>query len=389
MKSSIFESDLKDRTSEHLQSIGVAHSDINGLMRHILDCMGSLRQRTKEGVDVSYALRRVFRDACIAIVDRIGAEYPIDDGSAVEQMIDVFPDPRKKSDGRGWLPLHWACVLDTTEDDFKLLSKERPLVCQKDHLSGLSSRQLHDADAVDYGAGIGIGLHRGGEVTEQVSSITSKKHKSKSKQHVDEDHVEGLLPLHFLTSLSNCKLGSLRTLLRMYPDAIKTTDKRGWLPLHWAAYNCNNEDVTTYLIDKYPAAAYCATLKGQLPFQLTTHNVNFDVVMRILDANPQGLLAVDNQGNSSLHDSVGYWNVEATTRLLHLSSELNLERNFRSQYPIHRIFAIIYPHESSKIYRQMHTLQLLIETHPDVATYQDRNGCLPLHLAIKFDRVSV
>ena len=70
-----------------MQSIGVAHSDINGLMRHILDCMGSLRQRTKEGVDVSYALRRVFRDACIAIVDRIGAEYPIDDGSAVEQMM--------------------------------------------------------------------------------------------------------------------------------------------------------------------------------------------------------------------------------------------------------------------------------------------------------------
>ena len=40
-----------------------------------------------------------------------------------------------------------------------------------------------------------------------------------------------------------------------------------------------------------------ATIKGQLPFQLTTHNPNFDVVMKIFDANPEGVNAIDVNGN--------------------------------------------------------------------------------------------
>ncbi len=39
-----------------------------------------------------------------------------------------------------------------------------------------------------------------------------------------------------------------------------------------------------------------ATIKGQLPFQLTTHNSNFDVVMKIFDANPEGINAIDVNG---------------------------------------------------------------------------------------------
>jgi len=200
-----------------------------------------------------------------------------------------------------------------------------------------------------------------------------------------EDHVDGLLPLHFMASNSGCKLSSLKVLLRAFPDGIKTTDRRGWLPLHWAAYNCCSEEVVDYLIEHFPQAAFCATIKGQLPFALTTHNHNFSVVMRIFDANPEGIHAIDNAGNNALHDAATFWNTEATQRLLSMAPELNGERNFRGQYPIHRVFALIYPHESAKIYRQLHTLQALVTADVLCASHIDKRGCTPLHLAIQFD----
>jgi hypothetical protein len=109
------------------------------------------------------------------------------------------------------------------------------------------------------------------------------------------------------------------------------------------------------------------------------------VVMRIFDANPDGIHAIDNAGNNALHDAATFWNTEATQRLLSMAPELNGERNFRGQYPIHRVFALIYPHESAKIYKQLHSLQALLAVDLGCAAYIDKDGCTPLHLAIKFD----
>ena len=96
--------------------------------------------------------RRVFRDACVAICERIGAEFPVDDGTALETLCEVFPDKRKKRDGRSWLPLHWASVLDTSEADFRAIIKDRPLVPTKHHLHEVPPPVV-ERDAIDYGEG--------------------------------------------------------------------------------------------------------------------------------------------------------------------------------------------------------------------------------------------
>lgn len=366
--------DIKKRTSELLMNIGIAHDDTNGLMRHILDCLGALRVRIRDDQQTTVAERRVFRDAAVSLCERVGAEFPIDDGTAIDFLYEAFPDASKKTDGRSWLPLHWASALDISEEDYRNISRPRPVVASKDHMHG---NQLVVAQVQDYGKGLGL---------DGRGTSPSNGNGTKTNSYLDlEDHVDGLLPLHFMVSNTGCKLSSLKVLLRCFPDAIKTTDRRGWLPLHWAAYNCCSEEVVDYLIEHFPQGAFCATIKGQLPFTLTTHNHNFGVVMRIFDANPDGIHAIDNAGNNALHDACTFWNTEAVQRLFSLASELNGERNFRGQYPIHRIFSLIYPHESAKIYKQLQTLQTLLTQDLGCSAYVDKNGCLPLHLAIKFD----
>ena len=107
--------------------------------------------------------------------------------------------------------------------------------------------------------------------------------------------------------------------------------------------------------------------------------------MKVFDANPEGINAIDIQGNNSLHDAARFWNVEAVQRLLNISPGLATERNFRNQFPIHRIFSIIYSHETLKIYQQLHSLQALVQSCPESITYTDENGRLPLHLSILYD----
>jgi len=41
---------LSERVDNQFRNVGVALQDINGMMRHILDCMGALKFRLEEGV---------------------------------------------------------------------------------------------------------------------------------------------------------------------------------------------------------------------------------------------------------------------------------------------------------------------------------------------------
>jgi len=142
---------IKKRTAELLQNIGIAYDDTNGLMRHILDCLGALRVRVRDEQQTTFPERRVFRDAAISLCERIGSEFPVDDGTAIDFLYEAFPDPGKKTDGRNWLPLHWASALDMSEEDYRNISKPRPIVASKDHMHGNQQKTMMEAQ--DYGAG--------------------------------------------------------------------------------------------------------------------------------------------------------------------------------------------------------------------------------------------
>lgn len=342
METILIDGDVDTRVSDHLRNIGISSFDTDGLMRHILDCIGTLNVRIKEDTETCDSIRRVFVQTAISMLESVADRNHAYDGTASPYLLSCFPDATKKRDGRSWLPLHWASVLDTTtNEDLFVISHDRPLVLQRDH-----------------------------------------DHSEPSEM---EDACDGVLPLHCICSARLPLFSNVKMLLKMYPDAIRCHDKRGWLPLHWAAYNCYNEEIVDYLLDKFPNGAFMPTYKGQLPFQLTTHNMNFSIVMKVLDANKDALTAIDNEGNTALHDATRHCNNEAATRLLSLCPELSDYRNFKGELPIHRVFQFV-PRNSMLATRQLETIKILLESHPGTAQFpSDEDGLLPLHLAVKFD----
>ena len=87
---------LDERVDNHFHGLAIALSDTTGMMRHILDSLGALKHRLKDDNTVSHANVQVFGNAVKAIVDHLTDHEPLDQQSAIEQLIGAFPDPLKK-----------------------------------------------------------------------------------------------------------------------------------------------------------------------------------------------------------------------------------------------------------------------------------------------------
>lgn len=100
------------------------------------------------------------------------------------------------------------------------------------------------------------------------------------------------------------------THLRIFPedgDILSKPDHRGWLPIHWAAYNNRSAELMQYLINHYYEGIYEVTKKGKLPFQLATGYNRYTMLMDILlQENPDSVQALGKQHLSSLFFDVHF-----------------------------------------------------------------------------------
>ena len=128
--------------------------DEDKMMTHMLDCYAALCsfQQYRDGREQSNQLdaktqqakNKAFKIA-LSLMSRgmthDDAGLP-DDTSVLSRFVSFFPDDSKHTDGRGWMPLHWAALsLGTpegdlhglTEKDFKLLYATDPTALQRFH----------------------------------------------------------------------------------------------------------------------------------------------------------------------------------------------------------------------------------------------------------------
>mmetsp|Transcript_33544 Transcript_33544/g.48666 ORF Transcript_33544/g.48666 Transcript_33544/m.48666 type:complete len:413 (+) Transcript_33544:12-1250(+) len=349
---------LSERVDNQFRNVGVALQDINGMMRHILDCMGALKFRLEEGITdgradsaiVTHALVSVFGNSVKTIVDHMTEFEVFDRESAINHLISVFPDDSKKKDGRSWLPLHWAAVLENVDaEDLRVIIRDRPIAAQKGHL------HLEDVTS---------------PIAQQENSPVLYK---------------GLLPLHFIVSLRHPAMENVNIIYDANPAAVTLHDQRGWLPMHWCAYNCRETVVMKKLIKTHDEACFMANKKGKLPFQLSAYNVQTEMLDMLLKINPEAIAAMDYNGNTPLHDAAKTYNYEAIQKLLLIKLDLGRVRNFKEQLPIHKAFSNI-PAGSSRIhFRHLESIKALISRHPETVSLPDGDDNLPLHLAVYYN----
>ena len=349
---------LESEATALLSHLAIGNFDCNSLMLHILDCLGTLQLRVKQDRSgLNPSLKSVFKNACNVMLDAMSDEQGIDEMSALSHLIASFPDSRKRFDGRGWLPLHWAAAVDVTESaDLQVVIRDRPVVAK------LSNEHLvEDAEA---------------QVEASAKGVVGLATKASRR---------GLLPLHFVASLRHPRLDNVAQLVEVFPPAVRQSDRKGWLPIHWCSRSCSSVDVLQLLLDKWPNSVFEPTHKGQLPFQLALQNRNTEIMGALLSAHPDALDAVDNEGNNCLHDAVLHCNPYGAKKLLEWNQELATQRNFeQGQVPLHRLFQYL-PASKRLLWHQLEVLKLLVEYNPETVTLVDKDGSLPLHLAVYYN----
>ena len=115
---------------------------------------------------------------------------------------------------------------------------------------------------------------------ELVHAILANNHEHMST--VDEN---GQLPLHYALR-KNVRLGSIRLLMKGYPDAIRHADSNGALPLHLACQHHNPKRVIQYLADLDPATLRGVDNAGNTALHFACRGVRYATIALLLGKSP-------------------------------------------------------------------------------------------------------
>ena len=130
---------------------------------HILDCVAALGVVQQEFVSQKLPLvlnegqqplsaqaqlisNTVFTNVAMSVLlttlTSEGEDEP-EHSESVMELLRAFPDESKLTDGRGWLPLHWAAISDSLEvADMKVLYASDPLALQRYHQEGTDKQDM-------------------------------------------------------------------------------------------------------------------------------------------------------------------------------------------------------------------------------------------------------
>ena len=143
--------------------INITQLDERKMKAHILDCAAALgfvqQERVRQGKPLIFSegeqplsaatqasCNRIFATVVKSVLDQ---ELTYEDAvvtsgnKGLKCLLRAFPDNSKLTDGRGWLPLHWALITDgVTEADTKLVYSSDHMAIQKCHLQGTGMDNL-------------------------------------------------------------------------------------------------------------------------------------------------------------------------------------------------------------------------------------------------------
>lgn len=191
--------------------------------------------------------------------------------------------------------------------------------------------------------------------------------------------ASGALPLHWITHNLSCNFEIVNLLISSYPKGVLVADSDGYLPLHWAVnQDSPNIDVIAALLTAAPASASKPCNKGSLPLHWAVNRDKpcLPVIQALLQAHPDALRTFCDDGWLPMHRLTDRANIDLTT--LKLFIELYPQAlqcpNADGQLPIHRALDHHMP--------SYEAISLMLGTFPGAAQVSDDEGYLPLHLAL-------
>eukprot|EP00599_Poterioochromonas_sp_BG-1_P005042 CAMPEP_0173148664 /NCGR_PEP_ID=MMETSP1105-20130129/9857_1 /TAXON_ID=2985 /ORGANISM="Ochromonas sp., Strain BG-1" /LENGTH=469 /DNA_ID=CAMNT_0014063367 /DNA_START=108 /DNA_END=1518 /DNA_ORIENTATION=- len=305
------------------------------MILHVLDCLGAL-QCVMGQYDSSRA--RIFWGAVSTI-----AEIGIDQATGhvdkrhpgATHLLRAFPNEQKSTDGRGWLPLHWAAVTDNVDIcDIRSIARADPLATVKGCNQPISAN-----------------------------------------------------PGHLIAAVRHPNMEVVRCLYNFYPRMASAKDNEGDLPLHYAARYSESTEMIQFLLQANPSATKVRGEGNLVPL----HNALFNesdrrihIVKCLLDADPSAAKLVNSDGDTSFHIALDQ---ECGCEVLD-----HLIRSFPEGVDISNDIGYLPLHAAcftKDLPRTKENVEILLHANPNSAQVASASGFLPAHIAAELSTAEV
>ena len=357
---------INDETWQYNEDFDACVFDEDKMMTHILDCYASLcafqqyrrdkEQSTKLNAKTQQAKNKAFKMA-LSFMSRgmtnDDAELP-QETTALSNFVKTFPDDSKQTDGRGWMPLHWAMlalgtsegeVHGLSEEDVKLIYAIDPPALQRFH--GCVINYEHDQYTP---------LHL--LCMQPVRPITMSLLRYFSMSNVQaliNNRYDDFTLLHAACELGQPTEEILQHLLQLDGSKVAKTCRSGLTPLQYlCGNNCCDESLLNCLL-QFDSSAAVVGGGIQSCFNSTDYSHTLAKVDFLLKVNPE---AAQHRFDAS---------------------QQNLLHSVISAYPC-RIM-------QSKLCSDI--MKMILTLHPDAVKEANFAGELPVHLAAKYSSIGV
>lgn len=309
--------------------------EIDKMILHVMDCLGAL-QCVMGQYDSSRA--KIFWGAVTTI-----AEIGLDQATghvdkrhpSGTHLLRAFPNDLKASDGRGWLPLHWAAVIDHVDvKDVRNIARADPLATVKG--------------------------------CNQPISAT---------------------PGHLIAGVRHPSMEVVRCLYNFYPRMASAKDNDGEVPLHYAARYSESIEMIQFLLQSNPSATKIRGEGNLVPLQNALFNESphrVQIVKCLLDADPSAAKIINSDGDSLFHLAIDQeCGKDLLQHLIQVYPEGVSVQNDVGQLPLHAACF------TKDMPRTLENVELLLKVNPDAARVTNIYGHVPAHIAAELSTPEV
>jgi ankyrin repeat protein len=335
----------------------------DAMFLHILDCIGALScirneqkksfcrknsssscNSNKEQASALLSCKhRVFWQAVREIADReavledIPATEEKEKSSALDYMLECFPDETKQSDGRLWLPLHFAVSLPNIRlEDIETLFTANPA-------------------AIKAGA----------------------------------DEIIELNPFHLAAMTKNPQMEIIQRLQLYYPRGGSSLDNCADTPLHCAAWHSDSAAMIRELAQLHPAALEMKNAVGETPLHAALMwSTSVEVVRELIALSPAALVTTNDDGKTPLMTTIitgsnslmFQWKLQL---LLEAAPQAARIPCFDDKLPLHYILSRSNPPATPE------QVAMNLAAHKEAVNVPDNTGSLPIFFAAEYASLDV
>lgn len=231
--------------------------DIDKMMLHTLDCLGALQSvlgsyNDRAKSTVFWGAVTTIAEICMDLISgKMETRHP-----GASHLLRAFPNEAKATDGRGWLPLHWAAVIDDMDVNVvREIARADPLAIVKGFNQPISAN-----------------------------------------------------PGHLIAAVRNPNMEVVRCLYNFHPRMASSKDNDGDLPLHYAARYSDSIEMIQFLLQANPCATRVQGDGLLVPLQCAIRHDNnkfrYKLVECLLNTDPQSAQMINSDGDTALHNAV-------------------------------------------------------------------------------------